>query len=294
MSSTPAPLPPPVGPPAGWYPDPSGRGVRYFDGIAWAPGPAFVPADERAPYPTLHWSVGWLAVLILAVSLVVEKLAGEVTADHDVPIFLDAGLSLVLAYGPSLWWCRRVARRAGGWRQLGWAWHRFDAGWGPLTFAGALIAQVLVVSIAIELGIPFTSNVEVTDGNRTVPYVIAMILSACVAAPLVEEVLFRGVVLRGFAGHMHVVAAVAVQGALFGCAHIDPSRGWGNIGLALGLTSTGCALGLVAVLTRRLGAPIVAHALLNGLVVILLLTGVTDDLRRDLDAVAGALVALVS
>lgn len=292
MTPTPRQLPPPSGPPAGWYPDPTGRGVRYFDGRAWASGPALVPAVERGPYPSLGWGAAWIALVILAASLVLEKLVGAAIDDTDLPVLIVAAVSLLIAYGPSLWWCARVARAAGGWRQLGWQWWRFDAGWGPLTFAGAVVAQVAVVSILIQLGVPFESNVEITDGTRTLPYVVALIVSACVAAPLVEELVFRGVVLRGLSARMHAAVAVGVQGVLFGCAHIDPSRGWGNIGLALGLTSTGCALGLVAVLTRRLGAPILAHAMLNAMVVTFLLTGVTEELRRDLDALV-ALVGLV-
>ncbi|MEY2754543.1 MAG: hypothetical protein RJB65_901, partial [Actinomycetota bacterium] len=48
-------------------------------------------------------------------------------------------------------------------------------------------------------------------------------------------------------------------------AHVDPSRGIGNIGLVILLSSVGCVLGGAAVLTRRLAAPMIAHAIVNAL-----------------------------
>jgi membrane protease YdiL (CAAX protease family) len=291
MTTSPAPLPPPGGPPAGWYPDPTGWGVRYFDGRQWAAGPPVaVPVEPaRQTHPTLRFSDALVALVILLVSLVIAKLVGELLADRDASILVDAAVAVAVGYAPSLWWCWRVWRRErGGPQALGWRFRWVDAGWGPLLYVGAMIAQILVVVVITRLGVPFTSNVESTDDvDRTAAYVVAMIATAVVAAPLVEELVFRGVVLRGLTSRLGVVAAVSIQGALFGAAHVDPSRGSGNIGLAIALSTVGCAFGLVAVLTRRLGASIIAHAILNGVVVTLVLTGVTDDLDRDFGALLG-------
>lgn len=294
MQPAPLSLPPPGGPPAGWYPDPGGQGMRYFDGARWAPhpgvalGPATVP--DREPFPTLPVSAALWALVILAVSLVVNQIVARQIDDTGLPVLVDAGIGMLLAYGPSVWWCLHVLRRSGGGAgaRLGWRARPVDLGWGPLTWIGAYVAEIVVVLLATELlGVPFESNVETTSDDLTAAYVIALLASAVIAAPLVEELVFRGVVLRGLASRVGVVAAVPIQGVLFGIAHLDPiSRGWGNIGLILGLSTVGCGFGLVAVLTRRLGAPILAHACLNGFVVTLVLTGVTDDLERDVGRVA--------
>ena len=291
--TSPAPLPPPGGPPAGWYPDPAGWGSRYFDGREWATGPALVVPGEpvREPHPTLRFNDALVALAILAVSLVAARLISDLVVDLGAPQLVDAAVAIVVAYGPSLGWCRRVGRRQPtGPRTVGWGFRWVDTGWGPLLYVGAMAGQIIVLVMLDWLGVPFTSNVEDTsDLDRTASYVIALIATAVVAAPLVEELVFRGVVLRGLTSRIGVVAAVIVQGALFGMAHVDPSRGWGNIGLAIALSTVGGAFGLVAVLTRRLAAPIIAHAILNGVVVTLVLTGVTDDLERDF----GVLLALV-
>jgi membrane protease YdiL (CAAX protease family) len=293
MMPGPAPLPPPGGPPAGWYPDPTGWGMRYFDGREWATAQARpIPVEPvREPHPTLRLTDALVALAILFVSLVIAKVVSAVVVDLGASVLVDAAVALVLAYGPSLWWCWRVSQRErAGPQAVGWRFQWVDAGWGPLLYVGAMAGQIIVLLVLVRLGVPFTSNVENTsDLDRTASYVVALIATAVVAAPLVEELVFRGVVLRGLTSRLGVVAAVPLQGALFGAAHVDPSRGAGNIGLAIALGTVGCAFGLVAALTRRLGAPIIAHAILNGVVVTLVLTGVTDDLERDF----GVLLALV-
>lgn len=56
--------------PAGWYPDPSGHGQRYFDGISWTEHRAVPPAAPSAPAVsqrrfTIHYGFGLLAVFSL-------------------------------------------------------------------------------------------------------------------------------------------------------------------------------------------------------------------------------------
>ena len=88
--------------------------------------------------------------------------------------------------------------------------------------------------------------------------------------------MFRGVVLRGFLGSMPPGVAIAAQGMLFGVAHFDPIRGAGNIGLVIVLSGVGVALGGAAYLLRRLGTSVLAHAILNGVALALVLSGALD------------------
>ena len=64
---------------------------------------------------------------------------------------------------------------------------------------------------------------------------------------------------------------MAVQGAVFGVVHVDPVRGIGNIGLALVLAAVGVAFGGAAYLLRRIGPTIIAHAILNAVVLAIVL-----------------------
>jgi membrane protease YdiL (CAAX protease family) len=90
---------------------------------------------------------------------------------------------------------------------------------------------------------------------------------------------FRGVVLRGFNSRLPVLLSLVLQAVLFGAAHADPVRGVGNLGLILVLSGVGLALGIGAQLLGRIGPAVVAHALFNGAVLLVVLTGVADDLR---------------
>ena len=150
-----------------------------------------------------------------------------------------------------------------------------DLGWGPVVWLAALGCEVRRRSSSCSSsGIPLVSNTEgigELDLDRT--YVIALLVTAVVAAPVVEEMVFRGLMLRGLRSRMTAVAAVVVQGVLFGLAHVDPLRGAGNIGLVLVLSAAvGVAFGGAAYLLRRIGPTIIAHAIFNGVVMAVVLT----------------------
>ena len=72
---------------------------------------------------------------------------------------------------------------------------------------------------------------------------------------------------------MGPVAAVAIQGVLFGFAHFDPVRGSGNIGLIMVLGAVGVVLGGAAYRFRRIGPTIIAHGIINAVAMTLALTG---------------------
>jgi membrane protease YdiL (CAAX protease family) len=272
--------------------------MRYFDGRFWAPpvqaAPVFV---ERPPHPTLPLSVAVGALAILVVSLLAGKLLVEVLVEFDWPVIVYVVLLVVIGYGPSLWWCWWVRRRHGHHRMeaLGWRFRWSDFGWGPITYLSALACQFTLAAIVLLLDIPISSNVDdVTELDVDRAYLVATVIAAVVAAPLVEELVFRGVVLRGFLSRFAPVVAIVLQGVLFGVAHVDPVRGVGNIGLAIVLSGVGVALGTAAYLTRRIGNTIIAHAIFNGVVMVIVLSGVLDEIGRDIDIDLGALLALAT
>jgi membrane protease YdiL (CAAX protease family) len=152
-----------------------------------------------------------------------------------------------------------------------------DLGWGPLIWFAALLSQVLVAAVVLAAGVPTSSNTDgVGELSADRSYVIALAVTAVVAAPLVEELVFRGVVLRSLLSWAAPIPAIVLQGVLFGVAHVDPVRGSGNVGLAAILSGVGIALGAGAYLLRRIGPTVVAHAIFNGVVLAIILSGVTD------------------
>ena len=152
-----------------------------------------------------------------------------------------------------------------------------------MVWFGALGAQLVAASIVVALGVPISSNTDaINEASADRTYVVSLVITAVIAAPIVEEMVFRGVVLRGLRSRLATVPAVALQGVLFGAAHVDPVRGIGNVGLVMVLSGVGIAFGIASQLLRRIGPSIVAHALFNGAVLLVVLTGVADRLQAGL------------
>ena len=285
-------FPPPTTAPAGWYPDPTNGGTRYFDGRAWAPIQPVVA--EREAHPDLPLAAALGALGVLFGSLLVGRNAGDFIADRGSDV-LGFVVAVVIGYSPSVWWAFFVTRRWGGGdpSSVGWRFRWIDLGWGPLTWLSAIAGQLTVYGVVVLFDIPIASNVEdVSESDFTRAYQIVTVLAAVIAAPMVEELVFRGVILRGFLSRLGPVVAVGLQGVIFGFAHSDPSRGAGNLGLGLVLSAVGIALGTSAYLLRRIGPTVVAHAIFNGVVLAIILSGLVDDADKELGHLA-ALLALL-
>jgi len=280
-------LPPPTTAPAGWYPDPSGSGPRYFDGRGWGPvQPTFV---EREQHPTLPIGAAVGALVVLVASLLVGKAVIEWLVEFDWPLIVYVVILAILGYGPSLAWGAYVRHRWGASQlsALGWRFRWSDIAWGPLTWLSAVATQLVVGAVVLVLDIPISSNVDsASDLDADRAYLIATLVTAVIAAPVIEELVFRGLVMRGFLSRMSPVIAIGLQGALFGLAHVDPVRGVGNIGLVLVLSGVGVAFGVSAYLFRRLGPTVIAHAIFNGVVLAIVLSGVLDDVDTELSVLS--------
>lgn len=269
----------------GWYDDPwSVERLRWWDGRQWTPHAVPRPTPTarlrppKPPHPDLPISLAFATLATILGSLVASRFLLRSLAHLHWPIFVYAVIAAVLGYGPVLavtvWISRRSGR--GRWREdvglfVRWA----DTGWGSVTWLCCLGAQIAVGAIVTGFDIPLVSNTEgIDDLSADRGYVIALLVTAVVAAPIVEEIVFRGIVLKGFLSRMPAWVAIGVQAIVFGCAHFDPVRGTGNIGLVMVLSGVGAVLGGAAYLFRRIGPTIIAHAILNALAMaIVLLVG---------------------
>jgi membrane protease YdiL (CAAX protease family) len=243
-------------------------------------------ADRRRPaaVPTLPITAAVGALLVLIASLIASKYVVDLLIDYKWPIAAYVALLTVVGYGPSVWWCMYASRRWATGRlgpDIGLSPQWSDLGWGPVVWLGALGAQVVAATIVVALGVPISSNTEaINEASVDRTYVVSLIITAVVAAPIVEEMVFRGVVLRGLRSRLPVVLAVVLQGVLFGGAHVDLVHGAGNVGLVLVLSGVGIAFGVASQLLRRIGPSIVAHALFNATVLLVVLTGLADRLQE--------------
>jgi membrane protease YdiL (CAAX protease family) len=153
----------------------------------------------------------------------------------------------------------------------------FDA-WGPFACFLGTLALTLPLSAGIkELG----EWLERTYGNSwglTEPqelvalftqnhdkplFAVLIFVSVCIAAPLVEEVFFRGILYPYFKRLAGIWPAAILTGVLFGAAHLSTAA-------FLPLTVLGVYLCIVYEKNGNLAAPISVHARFNALSLLML------------------------
>lgn len=267
----------------GWYPDPWGAtgSLRFWSGTEWTgqvalPGPLPPP---KAPVPTLPLKIAVGALVSMGVPLVLSRFVLRSLVGQKWPIAVYVALLAVVAYGPPLLYWRWASRRWGSGslrKDVGLTGRWADAGWGPVTWLSCVGVQLLVGAVILATKIPVQNNTDQIREARDNPgYVIPMLIAAVVIAPIVEEIVFRGLVQRGFLSVMQPTFAIGLQAILFGSAHYDPSRGAGNIGLIMILSGVGAVLGGASYLSRRLAPNMIAHAIMNSVAMAIVLSGWT-------------------
>lgn len=213
---------------------------------------------------------GWGAPAALAVPLLAFVLGALVSAfaalasDAEAVILTtgSAGLAVATAGLVTL-----LVRRAGGWREaIGWALPTVRdvpriLGWSLLLF----LAQILAFTV-VRLLVPSTrtANPDNTEFllDESGLGLIALALVVVVAAPVIEEVLFRGVMLRGLMRRLGFWPAAVISSALFGLLH---SEALDADSLLLVVATAVLGLGL-CLLVRRTGSIAVGigvHAVRN-------------------------------
>ncbi len=146
------------------------------------------------------------------------------------------------------------------WRNLGFA--GFTPATLALGFLPIVAALVIFVSEVDNLLRAFLDS-DGLDSVNVAPDLGELVSGswqgmalAVLVGPLVEEILFRGVILRGLLGRGRPMTAIFVSAALFALTHLNPAQ----LPVAFGL---GVVLGWVYVRTRSLGLCVAGHALNN-------------------------------
>jgi membrane protease YdiL (CAAX protease family) len=286
MSGFPPPSTPPVTAPAGWYRDPeNAAGSRYFDGQQWAPAPSSTEAElspRSEGQVTVPLRAGVMAVVVLLGSLLLSGVGLLIATELGIPTAIGLGLAMTIGYGPSVVWAVVSARRWGSADLLGALGVRakwVDLGWGPLIWLVAIGVQILLGALILVTDLPTVSNTDAIsnfDGRTAEMWVV--IFAAVVMAPVVEELVFRGLLLRSLVRVMPAPFAILIQAVVFGVLHLNPEAGIANLGLVIILTGVGAVLGVAAHKLGRIAPTIIAHSIFNAVVMALVLSGVTEGL----------------
>ncbi|NNE73170.1 MAG: CPBP family intramembrane metalloprotease [Acidimicrobiales bacterium] len=138
-----------------------------------------------------------------------------------------------------------------------------------LVFGASWVAFNWIVSDS-ETDSGVESQVPGSLANVPERYVLALILIVGVAVPFIEEVFFRGMVLRALERGFGTVLAIVGSSVVFGLAHFRgfDTAGYAVIGFA---TVAGLVFAALTVYTGRIAASTIAH-MLNNTIVMLLVT----------------------
>lgn len=209
------------------------------------------------------FGTGYALATILGVAWV--AVTGDVRVTWGLTVLSTIALWAGLGGGPLL------ASRTKGTGNLG-----YDLGWRfvprvdiPVGIGVAVVSQLFVlpfVGVALRLLFPdgriSQSSQEMAKSVGGIRLVVLVLIFA-IGAPLVEELFFRGLLLRSIDRRLGAAPAVLISGAVFGLVHAEGGSLASTVIVVVSLAVFGWILGHLAVHYRRLGPGLVAHVTFN-------------------------------
>ena len=278
MSSPPGPQPGPPGPPTGPYPGGPGPGGPEPYAASPGPyggGPPPTPSGRfgltPSPTPRVRWGL-WAFLVVEIVFLASSAgVAFAVGVDTAVEVLAAIAIPTVLAALTCVLWTRW--RGDGPVVDLGLRFRWEDVAVGLLVgVCGLFVTVPAALGYLYLVGPELSTSVGVAfEGIRASwPVALAVMVGVVVIAPVCEEIVYRGLLWNAVAKWVSRPWLVfVVTTAVFAIAHLEFLR-------APLLFVVALPLGAARILTGRLTASIVAHAVNNflpGLALALMLVG---------------------
>lgn len=169
-------------------------------------------------------------------------------------------LTLVLAWTVVTKLNKFSFRQTLGWDKGNFAWWYY-----PVIFTGIVVASAVVTYF-----IPEQDNelLRILRSSPAAVYAVAFL--ATFTAPLVEEVIYRGILYSAFQRTFGVVAAVVLVTAIFAAVHF--LQYWGSPSTIFLICLLSLILTLVRVYSKNLLPCIILHTIINGIQSIFLIT----------------------
>jgi membrane protease YdiL (CAAX protease family) len=230
------------------------------------------PAPGEPRFQAAHAFAAWLisASVALSGSIAIVAATGYLdTPADDRPLWLDGAFLIPLWV--SLLVSTIVISNRWGTGSLrddyGLRFRTFDLLGIPIGIATQLalipaLYWVLHIS-ADEVNQPAR---RLTDRAGSSAEVVILVLMVVVGAPIIEELFFRGLLMRSIQARWNDGLALVVSAVFFALVHVQLLQ-------FAGLLLFGLILGTCAQRTGRLGMGILAHAAFNGTAVLMLLNG---------------------
>lgn len=246
------------------------------------PPPPEAPG-EHAPAAGIPWTLGDLLAVAVLVLFVVAPLVGAVVR-AAVPGRMGTAVTfpvLMIAFALTTvgWVAARHRGRLGALLGPGPARLR-DAlagvAHGVVAFFGLnLLLGLLFVFLTELVGIdvaPVQQRIrDIAAEPAMVPF---LVVSVVVAAPIAEELFFRGMLFQWLRARGPVGVAVAGSALVFGLAHWESGNPAGAVYMVVSLSSVGAYLAWVFHRRATLLAPVMMHATFNLLAAVWILQGI--------------------
>jgi len=201
------------------------------------------PLNYRSFRPVPGWSILLFLALLLPLAFLVLKVWPQRTMLSVLGVFFGSGLgAAVLAVAPM----GRAAIPALGIRPAGWRYALFGA-------LGTLAVSIAVSQLGIE---PEGVKQAMEIATDPAQFVASLLLLAGLA-PLVEELVFRGLLYGWLEGRWGPRVAFIVSSLAFAAAHVEPA----HIVLVLPL---GVLFGWLRQRSNSLLPSLAAHVVNNG------------------------------
>jgi uncharacterized protein len=147
---------------------------------------------------------------------------------------------------------------------LGWSQKQFNV-WNSLITVG--LFYILAVALTMIFGEQEDEFSRMLKSSREIVYAIAII--ATLSAPIVEEVIYRGLIFSSFYKKFGAVVAIVVATMLFAGVHYP--QYWGNYAGLIAITTLSFVITMIRFKTKSVLPCIVLHTIFNASQSILLL-----------------------
>ena len=208
--------------------------LREIGGMPAASAEALTLAGAPAGYEKVPWTPGDIAkALILPLLLIALNVGAAITTDVDTDSLTETDHIIALGFGfllevalLALAFHFAVRKYRGSWRSLGFRWPEDMRWWfSPAIVVGAFATIWAWVGLLYALGIAPESNIPENIYDFAIPVIMLGLLSM-IAAPLAEEVFFRGFLFQGVAKRWGMWAGIGFSAFIFGLSHAGAPDSW--------------------------------------------------------------------
>jgi membrane protease YdiL (CAAX protease family) len=232
-----------------------------------------IPDPDDPPWSLLQAFLTWLASVVLlvlpqllAIPYLVTHYQGlrptpeVLLADKTFIIIVISGIvpahliTLFLAWAVVTRWGKVSATKA-----LGWNWKPGFGVWQSVALA--ILLFLIAWLIALTLGGQETELERILQSSRAAALLIAFV--AVATAPLVEEIIYRGVLYPALQRSMGAIPAVLIVTLMFAAPHVP--QYWPNLAAISSITVLSVVLTVIRARTGRLLPCFVIHLVFNGI-----------------------------